>query len=216
MVEVRYLFDPLCGWCYGAAPMLDRLRADPGIDLTLMPTGLFAGDGARAMDPGFAAYAWANDQRIAALTGLPFTEAYRARVLTGAARFDSGPSTLALTAVRLTEPRREIDALKAIQRARYVDGVDTSVIEAVGAVLVAEGLREAAALLAGQDAALAEACRARIAAAAVEMQRFWLRGVPALLAGGGQTWRPIRSDALFGTPANLFEAIEPGRARRGV
>ncbi|RUZ44799.1 DsbA family protein, partial [Mesorhizobium sp. M7A.F.Ca.CA.004.05.2.1] len=25
--EVTYLFDPLCGWCYGATPMLDRLSA---------------------------------------------------------------------------------------------------------------------------------------------------------------------------------------------
>ncbi|WP_188262469.1 DsbA family protein [Azospirillum tabaci] len=198
MVEVRYLFDPLCGWCYGAAPMLDRLRAEPGIGLTLMPTGLFAGDGARAMDPGFAAYAWANDQRIAALTGLPFSEAYRGRVLDGAARFDSGPSTLALTAVLMTAPPREAEALKAIQRARYVDGVDTSDVEAVGAILAAEGLQEAAHLLAGQSAALTEACRARIAAATADMRRFGLRGVPALLAGNGERWRPIRSDALFG------------------
>ncbi|CAO3379855.1 DsbA family protein [Azospirillum argentinense] len=208
MVEVRYLFDPLCGWCYGAAPMLDRLRAEPGIDLTLMPTGLFAGDGARAMDPGFAAYAWANDQRIAALTGLPFTEAYRVQVLDGATRFDSGPATLALTAVRMTEPLREIDALKALQRARYVDGVDTSDVEAVGAVLAAEGLREAADLLTGQSAALAEAGRARIAAASAEMRRFGLRGVPALLAGNGDRWRPIRSDALFGDTGLLIRTLE--------
>ncbi|WP_114860319.1 DsbA family protein [Azospirillum brasilense] len=208
MVEVRYLFDPLCGWCYGAAPMLDRLRADPGIDLTLMPTGLFAGDGARAMDPGFAAYAWANDQRIAALTGLPFTEAYRARVLDGAARFDSGPSTLALTAVRMIEPQREIDALKAIQRARYVDGVDTSDVEAVGAILASEGLAEAAELLAGQGTALAGACRARIAAATADMQRFGLRGVPALLAGNGERWRSIRSDALFGDTGLLIRTLK--------
>ena len=33
---VTYLFDPLCGWCYGATPMLDRLAAS-GITLTLMP-----------------------------------------------------------------------------------------------------------------------------------------------------------------------------------
>ncbi|MFE1599002.1 hypothetical protein [Methylobacterium sp. ID0610] len=30
MSHVTYLFDPLCGWRYGAAPALAALRAAPG------------------------------------------------------------------------------------------------------------------------------------------------------------------------------------------
>ena len=44
---VTYLFDPLCGWCYAAAPVLARLQATPGVQVVLAPTGLFAGAGAR-------------------------------------------------------------------------------------------------------------------------------------------------------------------------
>ena len=33
------------------------------------------------MDAQFAAYAWANDQRIQQLTGQPFTQVYRDRIL---------------------------------------------------------------------------------------------------------------------------------------
>lgn len=77
------------------------------------------------MDAQFSAYAWANDQRIQQLTGQPFTQAYRDHIL-GAAngRFDSGPATLALTAVAQTAPERELDALHALQHARYVEGLD--------------------------------------------------------------------------------------------
>ena len=51
------------------------------------------------------------------LTGQPFSEAYRRDVLGDRTRlFDSGPATLALTAVALTAPDREFEALKAIQR----------------------------------------------------------------------------------------------------
>ncbi|TGU69964.1 DsbA family protein, partial [Mesorhizobium sp. M1C.F.Ca.ET.144.01.1.1] len=57
-ITVTYLFDPLCGWCYGATPMLDRLAAS-GVALELLPTGLFSASGARPMDAGFAAQAWA-------------------------------------------------------------------------------------------------------------------------------------------------------------
>ena len=72
-MRVTYLFDPLCGWCYGAGPALERLGQLGDVTLELMPTGLFAGEGARAMDAQFAAYAWQNDERIARLTGQPFS-----------------------------------------------------------------------------------------------------------------------------------------------
>src|SRR5438105_9117885 len=111
-MHVTYLFDPLCGWCYGAAPALDGIDRLEELTLELMPTGLFAGQGARAMDASFAAYAWQNDQRIARLTGQPFSETYRTEVLGRPGVFDSAPATLGVVAVRITEPARELDALK--------------------------------------------------------------------------------------------------------
>lgn len=80
-VTVTYLFDPLCGWCYAAAPALKFLQAQEGVEVVLAPSGLFAGAGARPMDAQFAAYAWSNDQRIQQLTGQPFTQAYRDQIL---------------------------------------------------------------------------------------------------------------------------------------
>ena len=71
-IHVSYLFDPLCGWCYGASPMVEKLAAEPDFTVTLVPTGLFSGAGARPMDAAFAAYAWENDQRIERLTGQPW------------------------------------------------------------------------------------------------------------------------------------------------
>ena len=63
-ISVTYLFDPQCGWCYAAAPALQTLQGREDVQLLLAPTGLFASGGARPMDAQFAAYAWANDQRI--------------------------------------------------------------------------------------------------------------------------------------------------------
>ena len=80
-ITVTYLFDPLCGWCYAAAPALNYLQGVEGIEVALAPTGLFAGAGARPMDAQFAACAWANDQRIQQLTGQLFTQAYRDHIL---------------------------------------------------------------------------------------------------------------------------------------
>ena len=104
-ITITYLFDPLCGWCYGASPTVQSIGNRDDIRLELAPTGLFSGSGARAMDASFAAYAWSNDERIERLTGQRFTEAYRAKVLNKpGSRFDSTAATLALTATsqRLT------------------------------------------------------------------------------------------------------------------
>ncbi len=100
------------------------------------------------MDAQFSAYAWANDQRIQQLTGQPFTQAYRDHIL-GAAngRFESGPATLALTAVAQTAPERELEALHALQHARYVEGRDNADPAVIADVLCSLGLQAAAAVL---------------------------------------------------------------------
>ena len=167
-ITVTYLFDPLCGWCYAAAPALKYLQGVEGIEMALAPTGLFAGAGARPMDAQFAAYAWANDQRIQQLTGQPFTQAYRDRILGAAnARFDSGPATLALTAVAQTAPERELDALHALQLARYGEGRDNADPAVIADVLCSLGLQAAAAVLHEPHDALREALLARVQTAAV-------------------------------------------------
>src|SRR4051812_27351032 len=105
---LNYLYDPLCGWCYGATKAVSAALAVPGVTVTLLPTGLFSGAGAGAMDDAFAGYAWANALRIGELTGKGFPKQYRQQVLADRGqRFDSGPATMALTAVHSTAPARE-------------------------------------------------------------------------------------------------------------
>ena len=199
ITHITYLFDPLCGWCYGASAALEKLAARPDFAIDLAPTGLFAGAGARPMDDEFATYAWTNDQRITRLSGRPFSEAYRQDVLGDRTRlFDSGPATLALTAVAVTTPDREFEALKAIQRARYVDGRDITDIAVLSDILGALGLRKAAERLAMSDDDLIAAYRKRIEAARAQMRRFGADGVPVLIEGVGESRRLVPGNALYG------------------
>jgi len=177
-----YLFDPLCGWCYGAGPAVAALAQSDAVQLKLLPSGLFQDDGARAMDDAFAAYAWSNDQRIERLTGQQFSPRYREQVLADRAQpFDSGAATLALTAVSLTVPEREVDALKAIQHARYVEGRDITKPAVLAEVLRSLGLDAAAQRIDAPDDALRTAARARIAQAQGLMRRLDAHGVPTFV-----------------------------------
>jgi putative protein-disulfide isomerase len=208
-IHITYLFDPLCGWCYGASTLLEQLVARPDFDVALAPTGLFAGDGARPMDDGFAAYAWTNDQRISRLSGQPFSEAYRRDVLGDRTRlFDSGPATLALTAVALTAPDRTFEALKAFQAVRYVEGRDSTDMSVLSDVLRAMNLPDVVARLAAPDAALIAAYRAGLEAARAEMRRFGANGVPALIIGTGNDRRLMQASALLGSLDVLVEGLK--------
>ena len=196
--HVTYLFDPLCGWCYGASPILENLASRPEFTVELLPTGLFAGEGARPMDAHFAAYAWSNDQRIGRLTRQIFSDDYRRAVLGDHSRLlDSGPATLALTAVSLTDPTREMEALKAIQRARYVDGRDNTSRDVLVTVLMGLGLQTAADRFLAPDDAVLDAHRQRIATARATMHRFNADGVPTLIVGAGENRRRLSASALM-------------------
>lgn len=196
---LTYLFDPLCGWCYGASPVMQQLGQHPGITLELAPTGLFAGGG-RTMDAAFADFAWSNDTRIAKLTGQRFTEAYRTQVLGRiGSPFDSSTATLALTAVSVTEPARELQALKLLQEARYVDGQDTTAVPVVAQLLRTANLAAAADRLLAADADLRQANTARLQRAQGLMRSLGASGVPALVRTDASGSRLLPGNALFGS-----------------
>jgi putative protein-disulfide isomerase len=205
---VTYLFDPLCGWCYGATPMLDRLAAS-GTALELVPTGLFSGAGARPLDAGFASYAWDNDQRIERLSGQRFTQAYLDNVLNvSGTLLDSSAATLGIVAAGLDEPGRRLPALKAIQHARYVDGRDIVTVDGVAAVLADAEMADAAAMLKAPTDALMAAHRDLVGRGRSLFLRLNANGVPALAVISKTAPRLIGANALFGSYDNLVAHIE--------
>lgn len=198
-MRIHYLFDPLCGWCYGAIPALRKLAQLGDVDVHLSPTGLFAGENARTMDAGFAAYAWQNDQRIARLTGQVFSEHYRADVLGAAGSlFDSAPATLGVVAAGASAKEHELKALIALQTARYVDGRDNSNRAIVADVLSELGLEDAARRVLSPDEDLLNDYRTRVEAARLMMRQIGAQGVPAVVMEEGGAYATLPSSLLYG------------------
>lgn len=207
MRSLLYMYDPLCGWCYAATPGIERLRV-AGVTVDLLPTGLFSDPG-RMMTAEFAEYAWKNDQRIAAMTGQVFNEAYRRQVLQAAnVPFDSSAATLALTTVALDEPSREVDVLHAMQEARYRFGRDVTDVATLCAVLVEAGFSAAAASLKSPTPALLSANAARVARGAAAVRELGGRGVPTLALVEGSSRRLLDGQLLYGPPEVLLASFE--------
>ena len=206
---ITYLFDPLCGWCYGASPMIQKLAQQSNLTLELAPTGLFAGINGRALNAEFANYAWSNDLRIGKMTGQQFSEQYRSQVLgQSGGMLDSEAATLALTAVSLTEPQREFETLRQFQEARYVSGQDITSLIILEKLLRDTGLTAAADLLTSGSAELSQRHDVRLQSAQRLMQTFGAAGAPALIVTKGDSRRLLRGDALFASFENLMASIE--------
>ena len=175
------IVDPLCGWCWGAAPALARIAASGAVPFEILASGLFIGG--RPMSPDFADYAWKNDCRIRDLTGQTFSDAYREKVLGNFdTTIDSGPATLAFAAVQLHEPEKALTALHALQAARWVDGRDITSETVCAEVLREIGCGEAtvAAYLA-EDEAVIDLLNQRAELARNLMRHVEARGVPTLI-----------------------------------
>ncbi len=161
------------------------------------------------MDDAFAAYAWENDQRISQMTGQPFSALYRENVLANhQQKFDSGPATRALTAVSLTEPTRESEALKAFQTARYVEGLDITSHTVLARILRSLNLEKAAENTALSPADLYAATQDRAEQAQRWMQAFGVRGVPAFIAEPASERRIFASSSVYMAPQEWVRQLQ--------
>lgn len=122
MALIHYWYDPLCGWCYGAAPLLQVVGEIPGLRVALRGGGLFSGAQRQRLNGPLRQHILAHDQRIAALSGQPFGAAYRDGLLGDAdAWLDSDPPTSAVLAAEALAGEG-LAMLHRLQQAHYVEG----------------------------------------------------------------------------------------------
>ncbi|WP_137939607.1 DsbA family protein [Chitinivorax sp. B] len=119
---LHYIYDPLCGWCYGASPLVSAAADIPGLTLTLHGGGMMTGANRQAVTDSLRQYVMQHDQRIASITGQPFGTAYFDGLLKDrTAVLDSAPPIAAiLAAAAMGLPAHVM--LARIQKAHYVEG----------------------------------------------------------------------------------------------
>lgn len=120
MTILHYIYDPLCGWCYGAAPLVKAAREV--LDVRPHGGGMMTGDQRQAVTPQLRAYVKQHDERIAQLSGQHFGRGYVDGLLNQAGVvLDSEPPTAAMLAAE-TIAGRGLDMLAQLQIAHYVEG----------------------------------------------------------------------------------------------
>ena len=132
-----WIIDPLCGWSYGALPLINRTAEHFTERQHILPGGLFIDAQRRRLDADWLAHVHEHDDRIAKLTGMPFGRAYKEELLArDGLLLDSLPVTRGLLALQQSgEPADALRFLNAIQTAWYRDGRDITRDEVVNAVI---------------------------------------------------------------------------------
>ena len=117
---LHYIHDPMCGWCYGAEPLIEAARAVTRIEAH--GGGMMMGTQRRPVTPDLRRYLNEADRRIAHLTGQPFGAAYKDGLLhdTGAVLDSEPPITAILAAEQVAS--RGLALLARLQTAHYVEG----------------------------------------------------------------------------------------------
>lgn len=135
---LHYIYDPFCGWCYGAKPLVQA--AQEVLPVRAYGGGMMTGNNRQPVSPQLRDYVIPHDQRIAEFTGQPFGEAYFEGLLRdSSAIFDSAPP---ITAVLVAEQLagRGLEMLGRLQTAHYVDGRKIADREVLQTLVLAQGL----------------------------------------------------------------------------
>lgn len=202
---LHYIYDPLCGWCYGAAPLVRVAREVMAV--RAHGGGMMSGSRRQQVSPQLRGYVIPHDRRIAQLTGQPFGEAYFEGLLRDQeAVFDSETPIAAVLAADAVADRG-LDLLARIQMAHYVEGRRIAELSVLIELAVEIGL-EKKAFAAAIDTMSGELTQAHINESRALLSKAGRGGFPTFAIEQDERLRAIDVSAYFGRPGSWQEFLK--------
>jgi len=183
-MNLIYIADPMCSWCYGFAQPLGELLADPKdsapLQLALVMGGLrpFTTE---PIAPQFAAELAGHWHHVAQASGQPFAASPDTAIERPGFIYDTEPASRATVTVRQHWPKQVWRYFKAIQHAFYADARDVSDPTVLADEAVKLGIPRAEFAQAFASQAMRDATLADFS----QTQAWGIRGFPALIAEHG-------------------------------
>jgi putative protein-disulfide isomerase len=184
-MNLIYVGDPMCSWCYGFAKPMDELLADPRdtapLQLALIMGGLrpFTTE---PMAPGKADEIFGHWHHVHEASGQPFAQAPNTALHLPGFVYDTEPASRAVVTVRTLWPQHGWKYLHAVQKAFYAEGRNVTKPEVLADVAEAQGLPRPA----FAKAYASEEMRAAVRADFDQAQAWGIRGFPALILDQGE------------------------------
>ena len=218
-LEFVYIGDPMCSWCWGFAPVAERMQGVYDVPLRVIVGGLRPGPEAAELDDQLAGVLGHHWEQVEAASGQPFDRAFLER--RDGWRYDTETPAIAMVTMRELNESQTLRFLSRLQRAFYAEGVDVTnpaeyppLIEGFDV----DGDRFA-------DLLASDEMKKRAWSDFAESRSLGVSGFPTLLAREGEDWAvltrgfvpadrllPALSDYLLTRYADVGEALfcEPG------
>ncbi|WP_429038853.1 DsbA family protein [Aeromonas media] len=195
-ITLHYVYDPLCGWCYGAAPLLEAAAGLPTLQIALHAGGLWLGSRRQPMGQALRDHVRPHDERIQALTSQPFGERYfNELLLSDGLLLDSEPPIRAILAV--TELGGDgLSLLHRIQQSHYLDGQWVGDQAHLARLAQEQGITPEAFALAFGQVDLA----GHLAQSQGWLRRLGGQGFPTLGLMRGASLIPLPTSSFLGAP----------------
>jgi len=207
---LHFIYDPLCGWCYCAEPLVNAAERVSGLAIRLHGGGLWPEP--TILPAETRAYIRQMDERAARISGQPYGKAYLDGLLPDPAMtLESRPTTAAVLAAE-DMAGKGLAMLRGIQHAHYERGL--KVVEPAVLREIAEEI--------GLDGADFDTRREQVAVdrhignTRRLMQQIGAGGFPAFVLEVGDQWLAVPHQRYASDPAGfaawLGQVIAPARS----
>lgn len=120
-----YVFDPLCGWCFGFSPVIKKLyeHYHQVYDFEVITGGLVLGDRVGTIDTNFP-FVKDSLPRLEEIAGVKIGQPFYDNILDNSATFifNSEPPCVAYNALTGIRPEIAVPLAHDLQQAMYVEG----------------------------------------------------------------------------------------------
>jgi len=180
-LEFVYVGDPMCSWCWGFAPVLERMQAVYEIPIRVVVGGLRPGPEAEVLDDRLERVLTDHWDQVAEASGQPFDDKFLGR--RDGWRYNTELPATAVVAMRSLDEQATLAFHTRLQRAFYAESVDITDPGVYPALL--EGFavdpEEFAQRLDSEE------MRGRAWADFAEARSLGVTGFPALLVSDGES-----------------------------
>ncbi len=136
--EIVAVLDPMCSWCWGFEPVLQKLRDELSdeVEFSLILGGLRS-SGEQVWDDAFKSYLREHWKSVQQKTGQKFNlDFFKQEVFD----YDTEPACRAVVTVRTLDSTKQFSFLSALQEAFYLKGKDVTQPDVIADIAEAEGV----------------------------------------------------------------------------
>ena len=140
-IKIIYVYDALCGWCYGFSPVLKECyeKHKNEFEFEVLSGGMMIGDRVGSIND-IAPYIKSAYHTVETTTGVKFGEAYLRVLEDGSMVLNSEMPSIALSLFKQYFPEQSVLFAHEIQNALYFDGRNPSEIETYRYIAVNHGI----------------------------------------------------------------------------